>query len=90
MCFYSNIWRNYENQIIVYYLSLLPRLVFEEVIGTLDTKFRIFSRDDDIIIEAFDDPKVEGVACHLSRAASDLHTSKICGCYRVTNPQNFT
>ena len=49
-------------------LSLLPSLVFAEVIGTLDTKFRMFSRDDDIIIEAFDDPKVEGVVCHLSRA----------------------
>ena len=47
---------------------LLPSLVFAEVIGTLDTKFRMFCRDDDIIIEAFDDPKVEGVACHLSRA----------------------
>jgi CreA protein len=49
-------------------LFLLPSIAFGEVIGTIDTKFRMFSRDDDIIIEAFDDPKVEGVACHLSRA----------------------
>jgi CreA protein len=52
----------------IIYLLLFPSLAFGEVIGTIDTKFRMFSRDDDIIIEAFDDPKVEGVACHLSRA----------------------
>ena len=49
-------------------LLLFPSLALGEVIGTLDTKFRMLSRDDDIVIEAFDDPKVEGVTCHLSRA----------------------
>lgn len=28
----------------------------------------MFSRDDDIIVEAFDDPDISGVTCYLSRA----------------------
>lgn len=39
-----------------------------ERIGSVDTKFNLLSPDDSIVIEAFDDPDVEGVACHLSRA----------------------
>ncbi|MBF0342540.1 MAG: CreA family protein [Magnetococcales bacterium] len=39
-----------------------------EVIGSVDTVFKMLGPDDKIIIEAFDDPKVEGVSCHLSRA----------------------
>lgn len=37
-------------------------------IGDVDTRFRLFSPDDSIRILAFDDPKVEGIACYLSRA----------------------
>ncbi|MBF0213322.1 MAG: CreA family protein [Magnetococcales bacterium] len=39
-----------------------------EVIATVDTVFKLLGPDDKILIEAFDDPKVEGVTCHLSRA----------------------
>lgn len=39
-----------------------------EEIGTVDTNFKVLGPDDKIVVEAFDDPKVEGVACHLSRA----------------------
>lgn len=49
-------------------LLLFPCFSYGEIIGSVDTKFRMLSRDDDIVIEAFDDPKIEGVACHLSRA----------------------
>lgn len=34
----------------------------------MDTNFRFTGSDDNIRIEAFDDPKIEGVTCHLSRA----------------------
>jgi CreA protein len=37
-------------------------------IGSVDTKFSWTGPDDKIVIEAFDDPDVEGVACYLSRA----------------------
>lgn len=39
-----------------------------EEIGHVDTKWNALSPDDSIVVEAFDDPVVEGVACHLSRA----------------------
>jgi CreA protein len=39
-----------------------------EVIGEVDTAFRLLGRDDRIVMEAFDDPKVEGVTCFISRA----------------------
>lgn len=39
-----------------------------EVIGEVDTAFKLLGSNHKIQIEAFDDPKVEGVACHLSRA----------------------
>ncbi|MBF0160848.1 MAG: CreA family protein [Magnetococcales bacterium] len=49
-------------------LLLMPWPALAEIIGSVDTNFRLLSRDDDIVIEAFDDPKVAGVTCHLSRA----------------------
>ncbi len=39
-----------------------------EEIGSVDTVFKWVGPNHKIVIEAFDDPKVEGVACHLSRA----------------------
>jgi len=36
--------------------------------GSVNTKFRLFGSDDKIVVDGFDDPKVEGVACHISRA----------------------
>ena len=37
-------------------------------IGSVNTKFRLLGPDDKIMVDGFDDPKVEGVACHISRA----------------------
>ncbi|MGI9325015.1 MAG: CreA family protein [Pseudomonadales bacterium] len=37
-------------------------------IGSVDTKFNLLSPDDTINLEAFEDPKVSGVVCYLSRA----------------------
>ncbi|WP_246624727.1 CreA family protein [Oceanobacter mangrovi] len=39
-----------------------------EIVGEVDTAFQLIGKNHRIVIEAFDDPKVEGVACHLSRA----------------------
>jgi CreA protein len=39
-----------------------------EVIGEVTTAFKILGANHRIVIEAFDDPKVEGVACYVSRA----------------------
>lgn len=39
-----------------------------EMIGHVDTRFKLLGPDDKIIVEAFDDPGVPGVTCFLSRA----------------------
>lgn len=39
-----------------------------EKIGSVDTAFQWLGRDHDIIVEAYDDPRVAGVTCYLSRA----------------------
>ncbi|MDP6173428.1 MAG: CreA family protein, partial [Rhodospirillales bacterium] len=39
-----------------------------EEIGSVSTVFKVLGPNDKIVVEAFDDPKVEGVTCHLSRA----------------------
>jgi CreA protein len=36
--------------------------------GAVSTKFRLLGPNDKIVVDGFDDPKVEGVACHISRA----------------------
>jgi CreA protein len=48
--------------------GMFPAPVASEVVGSVDTVFHMFSRDDDIVVEAFDDPDVAGVTCYLSRA----------------------
>jgi len=39
-----------------------------EKIGTVDTAFQWIGRDHDIVVEAYDDPAVQGVTCYVSRA----------------------
>jgi CreA protein len=36
--------------------------------GSVSTHFRELRPNDKIVIDGFDDPKVQGVACHISRA----------------------
>jgi len=36
--------------------------------GSVSTRFRLLGPNDKIVVDGFDDPKVEGVACHISRA----------------------
>ena len=36
--------------------------------GSVSTHFRVLGPNDKIVIDGFDDPKVTGVACHISRA----------------------
>ena len=39
-----------------------------EEIGEVDTVFTWIGPDDKVIVDAYDDPKVHGVTCYLSRA----------------------
>jgi CreA protein len=36
--------------------------------GEVSTRFRWMGPNDKIVVDGFDDPKVKGVACHISRA----------------------
>jgi len=39
-----------------------------ETIGEVDTAFKLIGPDHKIVVEVYDDPKVEGVSCFVSRA----------------------
>ena len=49
-------------------LMALPLLASAEEIGQVSTVFKFVGPNDRIVVEAFDDPKVDGVTCYLSRA----------------------
>jgi len=49
-------------------LLCLPMLANAEEIGQVSTVFKFVGPNDRIVVEAFDDPKVDGVTCYLSRA----------------------
>ena len=49
-------------------LATLALPAAAEVIGEVDTAFRWLGKDDRVVVEAFDDPKVQGVTCFVSRA----------------------
>jgi CreA protein len=38
--------------------------------GHVNTRFHWLGPDDRIVVDGFDDPKVQGVACHISRAVT--------------------
>jgi CreA protein len=39
-----------------------------EQIGSVDTAFKLIGPDHKIVVDAYDDPKVQGVTCYVSRA----------------------
>ena len=55
------------------FLSLLALAVVAvsaraEAIGEVDTVFKLIGPDHKIVVDAYDDPKVAGVTCYVSRA----------------------
>lgn len=55
--------------VLAFISTLFPAgAVKAELIGEVDTAFRWLGKDDRVIIEAYDDPKVHGVTCFVSRA----------------------
>jgi len=41
-----------------------------ERVGEVDTAFKWIGPDHKVVVEAYDDPKVQGVACYVSRAVT--------------------
>ena len=46
----------------------LPLATRADPIGEVDTVFKLIGPDHKIVVDAFDDPKVAGVTCYVSRA----------------------
>jgi CreA protein len=49
-------------------LNVLGVTANAETLGSVDTAFQLIGPDHKVIVEAYDDPKVGGVTCYLSRA----------------------
>ena len=49
-------------------LFVLPLAAVAEPIGEVDTAFKLIGPDHKIVVDAYDDPKVAGVTCYVSRA----------------------
>ncbi len=51
-------------------LSVQATVASAEDLTCLSTTFRLIGKNDQVCVTAFDDPKVPGVACHVSQAKS--------------------
>lgn len=49
-------------------LSGIALCAAAETIGSVDTAFKLLGPDHKVVVEVFDDPRVGGVSCYLSRA----------------------
>lgn len=68
-------------------LYVVATSVYAEEIGSVDTAFILIGPDHKVVVEAFDDPSVEGVSCYVSRAK----TGGIKGAFGVAkDPSNFS
>ena len=41
-----------------------------ERVGAVDTVFKLIGPDHKVVVDAYDDPKVKGVSCYVSRAVT--------------------
>ena len=56
-------------------------------IGSVDTTFKLLGRNDRIVVERYDDPRVDGVSCYVSRA----ETGGVSGSLGLaTDPSRFS
>lgn len=53
---------------LVLTLALVACTAKAEQVGEVDTVFKLIGPDHKIVVEAYDDPKVAGVTCYVSRA----------------------
>ncbi|HET6471477.1 MAG TPA: CreA family protein [Pseudomonadales bacterium] len=55
-------------RIVVVLLALAAAAARADSIGEVDTVFKWIGPDHKIVVDAYDDPKVAGITCYLSRA----------------------
>lgn len=54
--------------IVMAALAAQTMLAHAETVGSVDTAFKLIGPDHKVVVEAYDDPKVNGVTCYVSRA----------------------
>lgn len=54
--------------LLLFIFAGLNATAYGEEIGEVTTVFKLLSPNSKIVIEAFDDPEVPGVTCHVSKA----------------------
>jgi CreA protein len=55
-------------QRLPFLLLVVSALAHGEPIGEVSTVFKLIGPDHKIVVDAYDDPRVEGVTCYVSRA----------------------
>ena len=55
-------------------LATAAPAVAQERIGEVSTTFRVVGPNDKVVIDRFDDPKVENASCYVSRAETGGHS----------------
>ena len=69
------------------FLGLLTTNAQAEEIGCITTAWKLIGANHKVCVQAYDDPKVPGVACHISQA----RTGGIAGAFGVAeDPSNFS
>ena len=70
-----------------FWLSGFSTAVLAEEIGCATTTWKLIGANHKVCVQAFDDPKVQGVACHISQA----RTGGIAGAFGVAeDPSQFS
>jgi len=74
--------------VIAALLALLPGPARAQArIGSVDTTFRVLGRNDRVVIDRYDDPRVNGVSCYVSRAETGGVTGSL---GLATDPNRFS
>lgn len=60
--------KNNARILLIITLSAFAQMARAEAVGEVDTAFKLIGPDHEVIVEAYDDPQVEGVTCFVSRA----------------------
>lgn len=55
-------------KLVILWMTIAISSASSEEIGSVSTALKLLGPNDKIVIEAFDDPKIDGITCHLSRA----------------------
>ena len=68
-------------------LALPAAALAQTRIGEVDTTFRLIGRNDRVVVDRYDDPRVDGVSCYVSRA----ETGGVLGSVGLaTDPNRFS